>query len=91
MHLRQINSRYESSGSVQMHRRERIVPYRDPEWQANRGAAALLMPAIPFWRVFGARLDRVDPAEVARTFGVSYTAAKYRLDDALAGRMWRTP
>ena len=88
-HIPQINARCEVSGSIQLYRREQIVPYRDPEWQANCGAAALLMPAISFWRFFGARLDDVDPAEIAAAFGVSYSAAGHRLSHARSGRMWR--
>lgn len=31
-------------GSVHLHRRESLPAYRDPEWQANAAAAAILMP-----------------------------------------------
>ena len=40
--LRTLN--HPSQSFVQLHRRKSIPAYRDPEWQANRFAGALLMP-----------------------------------------------
>lgn len=85
-HLHQINQRFESTGGVRLHRRSEVPVYADPEWQANRGAAALLMPARVIARMTLA--GKVAAPDVARLFGVSMQAAEYRLDDAAAGRMW---
>lgn len=85
-HLPQIQARYESSHNVKMFRRSEIPAFRDPEWQANRGAAALLMPATSI-RDFVARYGPDAPA-AAEAYGVSYTAAAYRIDDVIGGRIW---
>lgn len=53
-------------------------PYEDSEWQADAGAAAVLMPATAL-----ARLEEQGPLTIStimRIFGVSYEAAKNRLD-----------
>ena len=84
-HLPQLNARYESTVGVPVYRRSRVKPFRDPEWQANRGAAALLMPAVMVrWL-----LERCGPdiPAFASVFGVSRKAASYRIDDALNNRL----
>ena len=84
-HLPQLNARYESSVRVPVYRRSRVRAFEDPEWQANRGAAALLMPASVVWQL----LQRWgnDPSALVDAFGVSVTAARFRIDDALNNRL----
>ncbi len=69
-----------------MYRRDTVPAYLDPEWQANRGAAALLMPAPIVRDLVRTAADPVE--ELMRRCGVSYQAATYRVDDARNGRMW---
>jgi hypothetical protein len=89
LHLRQLNIRFESLShpSVRVYRRSEVPVYRDPEWQANAGAAALLMPARIAWRL----LDRYGPrpSVLVEVFGVSKESASYRVNDAMQGRLWR--
>jgi hypothetical protein len=54
-------------------------PYQDSEWQADAGAAAILMPATALADLEAHR--RLDVPTVTRAFGVSYEAAKNRLDN----------
>lgn len=69
-------------GHLLMHYRNPVFSYRtasrdprvDPEWQANRFAAALLMPAQAFYK-----MRSIDEAQA--TFGVSFTAALHRARD----------
>ena len=53
--------------------KETIKPYENPEWQADTFAAELLMPA--------SMITEDDTVfTVARRFGVSYSAARIRLN-----------
>lgn len=86
MHLRQLTQRLVSTGAERrLHRRSEIPVFRDPEWQANRGAAALLMPYRDVWQMINQGRDST--VEIARRFNVSLQAASYRLDDARSGRL----
>ena len=89
LHLRQLTARLESpgGGAARLHRRSDVPAYRDPEWQANRGAAALLMPARVTWALISKYGFNPDP--LVETFGVSQQAATFRVDDAAGGRLWR--
>lgn len=61
----------------------RTIPaYRDPEWQANRFAAALLMP-----RLLVSQYSTV--AEVVDAFHVSSAAARLRLQNNGLRRNWK--
>jgi len=58
-----------------------LEPFCDPEWQANAFAAAVLMPTSgmqSLQRRFKERSAFV--MKVMETFGVSYSAANYRID-----------
>ena len=87
IHLPHLAARYVSRAQQRLHRREELPPYLDPEWQANYGAAALLMPARAVWDVIERYGD--DPKRLMSRFGVTYTAADIRMDDAREGRLWR--
>ena len=90
VHLPQLTQRLVSgSAAASLYRRSEVPTYRDPEWQANRGAAALLMPARATW----ALIERhgYTPEPLLETFGVSRQAASHRIDDAANGRLWRPP
>lgn len=86
MHLPHLKDAYHSSSLPKLYRRDEIYTPRDPEWQANRGAAAILMPAPLVWDVI--EEHGASPTAITERFGVSVTAARNRLSDALAGRMW---
>lgn len=77
LHARQLDRVFVSSrGVVRLHR-GRLPAYRDPEWQANKFAAALLMPAHHVMRMLreGARGD-----DLMATFDVSRSAAEIRIE-----------
>ena len=87
LHLCQLSAPFESKTGVRLYRRGEVPAFVDPEWQANRGAAALLMPARMVWRLIGEH--GYEPAALAHAFGVSFQAASNRVDDARGGRLWR--
>lgn len=66
--------------AVGLRRHVRVSSHVDPEWQADRFAALLLMPADMVRRAV-AGLRSPDAGFVARTFRVSVTAASYRLKE----------
>lgn len=72
--LRTYSRRGEQLG---LFRKAEIPAFRDPEWQANQFAAAVLMPA-PAVRVLVAR-EGTNPGALAETFKVSAAAARIRL------------
>lgn len=78
-HRNQIRHALVHSGGLVLYRRPEVPPYRDPEWQANVFASAVLMPAEMVRRV----VRRASPfnAEnaVMITFAVSRQAAGIRV------------
>ena len=61
-------------------RREWVRPYEDPEWQADAFAAAVLMPRKSFSSAFRGERGGDVAGALAKTFGVSRSAVKTRLD-----------
>ncbi|VTT97600.1 Marine sediment metagenome DNA, contig: S01H1_L05206 OS=marine sediment metagenome GN=S01H1_13610 PE=4 SV=1: DUF955 [Gemmataceae bacterium] len=58
-HCRQLRQQLvHRDGRLVLARRGSIPPYRDPEWQANTFAAALLMPADAVRQLFQEYQDR---------------------------------
>lgn len=67
---------FETAGETA--RRHGVAVYRSPEWQAQVGASAILMPSEKL-RQFAAEAEHLDVVHVARAFGVSRTAAQIRI------------
>jgi hypothetical protein len=86
-HLRELKVRYESAGRLQLFRRKDMPAYRDPEWQADWAAAALLMPARVVWRLIADNGPRPDVLQDA--FGVGFQSACIRIEAATSGGLWR--
>lgn len=79
-HRRQIRNALVHTGQLVLHRRQAIPAYRDPEWQANTFASALLMPATMV-QIVASQTDRWELGNVMQdVFGVSYRAAEVRLE-----------
>ena len=76
-HRGQIRRALVHTGGLVLHRRQSIPAYKDPEWQANVFAAAVLMPALMVKAVVANVFDPV--GAIVRTFGVSRTAAEVRI------------
>jgi Zn-dependent peptidase ImmA (M78 family) len=79
-HRKQIREKLVHSGGLVLYRRKTIPPYRDPEWQANTFASAVLMPH-PMVR----QLSKTESGPsllwaMKESFGVSLEAAKVRID-----------
>lgn len=75
-----LNSR--KRGIVQLHRRGMLAPYRDPEWQADTYAGAVLMPAQVVKEIYDSIPDILRPAApryVADKLSVSLRAAEVRI------------
>jgi hypothetical protein len=75
-------------GKVALFRREDIVAYRNPEWQANQFAGAVLMPLAGVRAVLanGPCLSAsIATSLVAATFRVSEQAAEIRVNKLLKG------
>jgi len=78
-HREQIRKVLIDTGELVVFRRQSIQPFRDPEWQANAFAAALLMPE-PMVRMLASKEHRMLlPDAMSEEFGVSVQAAEVRL------------
>lgn len=78
-HRNQIRKALTDSGELVLYRRHDIEPFRDPEWQANAFAAAMLMPE-PVVRALATREQRLFlTSTMMEEFGVSGQAAEVRL------------
>jgi len=71
----------ECSFSSALFRCGEVKPYEDPEWQANRYASALLMPAKMVCEVLDNPDSMFAPDVLMETFEVSYTAATKRIQN----------
>ena len=88
LHLPRLQSRLISrGGNGQLSRRDEIRPFRDPEWQANHGAAALLMPYREVWGVIERKGWSVGALQ--RRFAVSRQSTAIRLERAQDGKLLR--
>ena len=78
LHFKQLNSNLKNNNR-KLYRRNSIPAFRDPEWQANAFAAALLMPSDQMHR-----LKQQEPNnlvdKVARLFVVSRESASIRIE-----------
>ena len=72
-----VDSDFTASSQVRFFRKEELPPYRDPEWQADNFAGALLMP-LPALDVYIAQYGS-ELNDLARKFHVSTDAAKVRI------------
>ncbi len=83
LHASQLKAIDDRRGTPVLYRAHEIPAYENPEWQANVGAAALLMPApavrLLYRRQAFPELLRLPPI-VARHLGVSLKAAEIRVD-----------
>lgn len=87
MHLPHLTQPFVSRGGNKLYRRAEVPTPNDPEWQANRGAAALLMPAQIVLALI--RDNPFDPiTAIMERFLVSSQSATYRYNDAMTGRLW---
>lgn len=80
MHSRQIQRAIVDRGELVLHRRRTIEPYRDPEWQANYYAGAILMPHQMVVQLAKEEERFLLPSAMADVFGVSRIAAEVRID-----------
>ncbi|HEY1191896.1 MAG TPA: ImmA/IrrE family metallo-endopeptidase [Gemmata sp.] len=80
-HCSQLKTQLVHTGGLVLYRRPSIPAYRDPEWQANVFASALLMPAVAIRKIVEAgNLATWERATViASQFQVSLKAAEVRL------------
>jgi len=78
-HVRQIRKALVDSGELVLYRRTTIEAYRDPEWQANYFAGAILMPATMVKRMAAGEGRLILPIAMAEVFTVSVAAANVRL------------
>jgi len=79
-HRRQIQRALVDAGELVLYRRRTIEPYRDPEWQANYFAAAVLMPLTIVHELARKQSRELLPLTMARVFKVSWAAARIRLE-----------
>lgn len=77
LHARELTAQL-VEGGVRLNRRGDLPAYMDPEHQANVFAAAFLMNESAVRIAF--RSLRGDVSQMARTFGVSFTAMRIRLE-----------
>lgn len=71
--------------AITLARRTDILPYQDPEWQANYFASALIMPVIELMQLerdHGALTERL----LVETFSVSAAAARTRIKTYMENR-----
>lgn len=78
-HCRHIKRVLVHTGELVLYRRSNLLPYRDPEWQADTFASAVLMPAPMVRRVAAETRPELARSAVVRTFKVSPRAAEVRL------------
>lgn len=77
--LRKMKGRFQSERGILLNRND-LKPYLDPEWQANAFASASLMPASMVLRVTHGLNRHTSIERVSNVFGVSRSAAEYRLN-----------
>lgn len=75
--LKRLNCKLVEGGAPTLHRRRDIPAFVDPEWQANRITAGVLMPAKAVRQLL-ATWNR-DPLVISEAFGVSRSAASLRI------------
>ena len=78
LHFSQLKSKL-TDGGMRLYRRSELPAYRDPEWQANAFAAAILMPAVAVRRLVENVPGNRELA-IARYFEVSQESAGIRLN-----------
>lgn len=78
-HREQIRKVLIDTGELVVYRRQSIKPFRDPEWQANAFAGAVLMPEEMVRWLARKEHRMLLPATMAEEFGVSIPAAEVRL------------
>jgi hypothetical protein len=85
-HRAQIKRSLIDTGELVLHRRQDLPAYKDPEWQANTFAAAILMPATMV-RVLaeGVSLSYL-PTAIMNAFEVSREAAQIRANVLLSSK-----
>lgn len=89
VHARKLREMREIPHDVPALRKGEVPRHRyfeDSEWQADAFGAALLMPAAGLAELEAHRIT-LTPALVARHFGVSPEAARYRLDNYRSRRV----
>jgi hypothetical protein len=74
-----VGVKFMSGSKVLLARRSDIKPFRNPEWQADAFAAAVLMPATTVRRALLGAAPADMWSNVTSTFAVSREAAEYRL------------
>jgi hypothetical protein len=79
-HRHQIRRVLVHSGELVLHRRQSIPKFRDPEWQANAFASALLMPEWAVREVADRTQTLYRISVMGAVFGVSSQAAQIRLE-----------
>jgi len=77
LHSNEIRYRIFNNCQLNKLNRSKIITYRDPEWQANAGAAALLMPWPTMLNII--KEKKLNLFEMATKYNVSYTAASIRM------------
>ncbi len=84
--IKQIRRVLNHSGQAILYRRTSVPPYRDPEWQANRFAASLLMPE----KMVKLLADNTTQGQIVKklvnTFQVSNEAARIRARQILGAK-----
>jgi hypothetical protein len=78
-HRTQIKRALVDTGQLVLHRRADIECFRDPEWQANYFAGALLMPESMVRKLSAEEPRMFLPLTMTDIFGVSEKAAEVRL------------
>ena len=86
MHYYQLKVALEH-GRLRLYRRDDVRPCMNPEWQANRFAASVLMPKPVMDLAFQLELITQTSLGLQRLFQVSAEAAKYRFQDYLEGKI----
>ncbi len=78
-HRSQIRKALCDSGELILYRRQFVKPFRDPEWQANTFASAILMPASMVQELAKKESRLFLTVTMTEVFQVSPTAAEVRL------------
>lgn len=85
-HREQIRRVLLHRGEAVFYRRADIPPFRDPEWQADRFAAGVLMPAAMVAKLTRGVLRHRVADIIAATFQVSDRAARIRARDVMGAK-----
>jgi len=84
-HRKQIRKALTDTGELVLYRRQTIEAFRDPEWQANTFASAMLMPE-PMVRLLARREKHLFlQSTMVEVFQVSASAAKVRMSKLSIG------